>query len=144
MPRIQIEMPQRFHFHTKIPVRISDINYGNHLGNDAVLSIMHEARLQFLTSLGCTETNLHGVALIQADTAIVYKSEAFYGDVLTVHLTPGDFTRAGFDIYYLLLNQHGNVIATAKTGMVCFDYTARKILPVPHTFKMIFENGAPA
>lgn len=141
MARVTIEMPEHFFFHAMIPVRIGDINYGNHLGNDAVLSIMHEARIQFLSSIGCTETNIFGAALIQADTAIIYKSESFYGDVLTVHITPGDFTRAGFDLYYLIMNQSGKVVATAKTGMVCFDYSQRKIMQVPEDFKKLFDNG---
>jgi len=139
MARVQLSMPERFAFSTQIPVRIYDVNYGNHLGNDAVVSIMQEARLQFLKSIGCSELDLFGASLIQADTAVVYKAEGFYGDVLTVRVQPTDFTRAGFDLYYLVVNQNEKVIAQARTGMVCFDYNARKIVAVPERFVELFN-----
>ena len=131
-------MPERYAFTTQIPVRIYDVNYGNHLGNDAIVSIMQEARLQFLKSIGCSELDLFGASLIQADTAVVYKSEGFYGDVLSIDVQPSEFTKAGFDLYYRITNQHQKIVANAKTGMVCFDYNARKIVAVPEKFVNMF------
>lgn len=131
-------MPERYAFSTQISVRIYDVNYGNHLGNDAIVSIMQEARLQFLKSIGCSELDLFGASLIQADTAVVYKSEGFYGDVLSIEVQPNEFTKAGFDLYYRMTNQHQKLVANAKTGMVCFDYNARKIVAVPEKFVNMF------
>ena len=48
MPRIKLELPEKLVFSTEIPVRITDINYGGHLGNDSILSIVQEARVRFL------------------------------------------------------------------------------------------------
>ena len=132
MARIKIELPETFLFSTEIPVRIGDINYGNHLGNDAVLSIIHEARLRFLTSQGLSELNIGGLGLIITDAAIVYKSEAFYGDILIVEVGLGDFNKYGCDFFYRLLNQKtGAEIAIAKTGIVFFDYNTRKVRSRP-------------
>ena len=52
MPRIKIDLPGSFTFITEIPVRITDLNYGGHVGNDTVLSIIHESRMQWLASIG--------------------------------------------------------------------------------------------
>jgi YbgC/YbaW family acyl-CoA thioester hydrolase len=112
-------------------VRITDINYGNHLGNDAILSILHEARLQYLHQLGYTELNTAGVSLIMGDVVIVFKGEGFYGDVLRISMQINELTSAGFSIYYQIENQNQKKIAEAKTGMVCFDYTTRKIAKIP-------------
>ena len=71
--RIQLQLPDTFTFQTEIPVRITDINYGNHLGNDAILSMMHEVRVQFLQNLGYSELEMEGAGLIMSDTAIIYK-----------------------------------------------------------------------
>ncbi|RYZ54934.1 MAG: thioesterase [Chitinophagaceae bacterium] len=132
MARIKLSLPENFPFSTQIPVRITDINYGNHLGNDAVLGILHEARMQFLKAAGYSELNLGGVGLIMADVAIEFKAEAFYGDVLTAYLAAGEFTKIGFDIYYKLVKSEGEtVVAMAKTSMVCFDYERRKVAAVP-------------
>ena len=64
MPRIKIKLPEKFIFRTEIPIRITDINYGGHLGNDSLLSIIHEARVRFLKSLGYSESNVEGVGII--------------------------------------------------------------------------------
>ena len=58
MPRIKLDLPKNFHFTTEIPLRISDINYGGHLGNDSVLSILHESRVRFLMEHGYSEFNV--------------------------------------------------------------------------------------
>src|SRR6478672_8825727 len=123
MARIKLSVPARFSFSTQIPVRITDINYGNHLGNDSVLSILHEARMQYLQSIGYTELSFAGIGLIMSDVAIEFKGEAFYGDILNAFVTAGDISRVGFDLYYKLTkSSNEEVVAIAKTGMICFDY----------------------
>ncbi len=136
MARIRIDMPENYLFSTEIPVRISDINYGGHLGNDAVLSIIHEARVRFLKQYHYTELEVEGASLIMSDTAIVYKAEGFYGDSIQVDVTVGDFNKYGCDFFYLLSNKKTAVeIAHAKTGVVFFDYEVRKIRPIPDAFR---------
>ena len=134
MPRIKLTLPASFPFRTVIPIRITDLNYGGHVGNDTVLSLMHEARVQFLRSVGYDELNLAGVGLIMSDAAIEFKQEVFYGSFLNAHVAAGDFTRLGFDLYYKLTMESNGVeivVAMGKTGMVCFDYAKRKIVGVP-------------
>jgi|SRR5215218_6662066 len=134
MPRIKLTLPERFSFATSIPVRITDLNYGAHVGNDTILTLMHEARVQFLKSLGYEELNLAGTGLIMSDAAIEFKKELFYGTFLKVHMAAGDFTRVGFDLYYKLVaetNGSETIIAIAKTGMVCYDYSLKKVVAVP-------------
>lgn len=132
MARIKLHLPQTFSFSTQIPVRISDINYGGHVGNDAILSLVHEARMQFLKNAGYTELDFAGVGLIMADAAIEFKGEAFYGDVLKVYVTAEEISRFGFELYYKLVKgEKETLVALAKTGMVCFDYSNRKVTSVP-------------
>lgn len=132
MARIKLTPPDKFSFSTLLPIRISDINYGNHLGNDAVLSLLHEARMQFLQHAGFTELNVAGVGLIMADAAIEFKAEAFYGDVLKAYVTADEFSKIGFELYYKLVKSSAEtVVALAKTAMVCFDYDTRKVAAVP-------------
>lgn len=134
MSRIKLELPAQFSFHTIIPIRITDINYGGHAGNDSVLSIIHEARMQFLQQHGYDEKNFAGVGLIMNDVAIEFKKELYYGDTLNIAVTATAFERVSFDIFYQLdtiRNGKRITVAVAKTGMVCFDYTAKKISAVP-------------
>lgn len=134
MARIKIDVPEKFPFSCTIPVRISDVNYGGHVGNDAILSILHEARLQFLKSHGWTEMDVAGVSLIMSDVGIEFKGEAFYGEIIIAAVTARDASRFGFDLFYKLTKNSNDkevVVALAKTGMVCFDYKTRKVTSLP-------------
>ena len=141
MARIKIEIPKKFIFKTEIPIRITDINYGGHLGNDSLLAIVHEARVRFLNLLGYTESNVEGVGIIMIDAAVQYKAEGFYGDELIVEVAVNDFSAIGCDIVYRLTNKKSNKeIALAKTGIVFFDYEKRKTAPFPSSFKKKIEE----
>lgn len=134
MARIKVDLPAQFDFSTDIPVRITDLNYGGHVGNDTVLSLIHEARVQFLQHHGYTELNLAGAGLIMSDVAIEFKQELFYPDVIKASVAAGDLTKVSFDLYYKFEKMVGDktlLVATAKTGMVCFDYDKKKVTAVP-------------
>jgi acyl-CoA thioester hydrolase len=136
MARIKIEMPEHFAFITYMPVRITDLNYGGHVGNDMILSLIHEIRVQFLQHYGYKEFELEGTGLIMSDVAIEFKNEIFYGDKIKTSVVAGDFSKVGFDIFYKLEKENGEkniLVANAKTGMVCYDYAAKKIVNVPLT-----------
>jgi YbgC/YbaW family acyl-CoA thioester hydrolase len=136
MPRIKIDLPAAFSFVTSFPVRITDLNYGAHVGNDTVLAFIHEARVRFLQSLGYTELNLEGLGLIMSDAALEFKNEMFYGDEIRVSVAVTEISRARFDLVYKLEKQTDPVpvlLALAKTGMVCYDYVQRKIAALPET-----------
>jgi acyl-CoA thioesterase FadM len=131
-------MPDTFTFSTCISIRITDINYGGHVGNDVIISLIHEARVQYLQHFQLSELHFSGTSLIMADAAIEFKRESFYGDVLKAYVTVSDFSSAGFALYYALKKEiEGEeiIVALAKTGMVCYDYTNKKISSLPPGIK---------
>lgn len=135
MPRIKLEMPDHFPFETVITVRITDLNYGNHLGNDALLGMIHEARVRFLKYLDYSETDVAGVGVIMGDVAIVYKSQAFYGDQLIVSVAVDHLSRKSCDFYYRISRKDGKAVALAKTAIVFFDYQQNKPAALPEDFR---------
>lgn len=140
MSRLKLQLPDIFLFQTEILVRIDDINYGNHLSNDAYLKYMHEARMRFFAHYGYSEMNLAGTSVIMGDSAIVFKHECFYGEKLKIEITASDFGARSFDLYYRFTKyETGVLVCEAKTGMVCFDYTSRKTAEVPAAFKNLFR-----
>lgn len=139
MTRVKLELPQKFDFSTDIQVCISNINYGGHLGNDALLSLIHEARIRFLEDHGYTESDIDGVGIIMVDTVIVYKSESFHGDVLTFEVAVDDVGKVGCDFCFRVTKKDtGKDMAHAKTGIVFFDYGMRKVVNTPHAFRKLF------
>lgn len=137
MAKEPLSIPDHFLFRVSIPVRITDINYGNHLGNDAMASLLHEARVQWLQSMGYTELSVEGVSLIMAALQIFFKKEAFYGDLLNISLFWGEYSTAGFSLYHVIETTRGeetSIIAKAKTDMVFFRYDLRKVTAMPSAF----------
>ncbi len=145
MGRVKIKFPDENPLSVvSVPVRIGDVNYGGHVGNDSILSIIHEARMLMLQSKGYSEMNAAGNSMIMADVMIAYKGEAFYGDTLSVSLYAEELTERTFDILYrITTSRDGEIaeIAHAKTGMVCFDYETRKIAEMTGELKKFLTAG---
>ncbi|SBT03859.1 putative thioesterase [Candidatus Accumulibacter aalborgensis] len=136
MPRIQIQLPEHFAFSTEMTLYLSHMNYAGHLDNALLLSLVSEARLRFFKSMGYTELNVEGLGIVVADAALEYKSEAFHGEVMIVRMTTGDFGSKGCDLLWRMSEQSSQrEVARGKTGIVFFDYAARKVAPVPDNFR---------
>ena len=141
MARVNLELPDNFIYSTKLDVRVTEINYGNHVGNDRMVSLLHEARLRFLRNHGFGEFNVGGVGIIVSDLVVCFTAESFVGDELTFHIGLTDFNKYGCDIIYKVENEaQEKLVAKAKTGIVFFDYDERKISRVP---KVFYERCAP-
>lgn len=136
MARVIIELPEHFLFTTDIPIYIGHINYGHHLDNAALIGLLSEARVRFFKSLGYTELDVEGVGIVVADAAMQYKSEAFHGETLVFQITPADFNKYGCDLMWRATDKaSGREVARGKTGILFFDYAARRPAPVPEGFR---------
>ena len=136
MARLKIEMPVDYQFETEMKVRISDINFGMHVGHDRFISMLHEARFRFLRFLGYAgETDIDGQSLLVSDLAVIYKSPAFLGDCLTIQVAVAEFNTYGCDFFYRVTDSKtGALVLEAKTGGVFYDYAKKKVSPVPEPF----------
>lgn len=140
MSRIHIRLPEHFPFSTNITLYQSHINYGGHLDNALLLTVVSEARVRFFKSLSYTELDVEGVGIIVSDAALQYRSEAFHGEVMTVHMGVANFSRKGCDLLWCMNEQTSQrEVARGKTGIVFFDYIAHKTVPVPPVFRERLE-----
>jgi acyl-CoA thioester hydrolase len=136
--RLQLVLPDALPFATEIDVRVTDMNYGGHLGNDSMLSLIHEARFRFFRHHGMSETDAGGTRLVLADVAIVYRSEAFAGDRLRFEVGIGEVARVACDLCYRVTRSvDGRRIAEAKTGLVFLDPSSRRPTAVPDAVRRL-------
>lgn len=144
MSRTKIELPAAWSFATDIPVRITDLNYGRHVGNDTMLALIQEARVQWLRSLGYpSELLAELVGLILVDLAVRFKAELGYGDTARVQLAIAEWSRRGFELVYQVTKDGGATeVARATTGFVFFDYVAKRLAEAPAGFRER-AGGAP-
>jgi acyl-CoA thioester hydrolase len=141
MARIEIATPAAYVYATDIPIRIDDINRGRHLAHDHVLSIMEEARVRFLRSLGYSDESIDGASFIVVDAGIIYKKQGFYGQTLRVELALCDFSRKGCDIVFRISDAtSGDEMIRAKTGILFYNYREQTVAPVPESFRQKFAG----
>lgn len=138
MARVTIELPENFAFRTEVTIQVTQINLADHLGNHELVGILNEARTRYFLSVGYEETA--GFGLINADLAVVYKSEAKYGETLVVEIATTDFQQYGCDFVYRVTDKaSGRLVAEAKTAMLMFDYQAKELTEATDAFKAAFQ-----
>ncbi len=144
MARIRIDLPEQFGFSTELPIYLSHINYGNHLDNALLLTLVSEARSRFFQSLGYRELDVEGLGIVVSDAAVQYRSEAHHGETMRVAMQATDFNKYGFDLVWQMNDvATDREVARGKTGIVFFDYAARQIASVPFAFaRRVGSTGA--
>ncbi len=115
------------------------MNYGNHLGNDRVLSLAQEARLQWLDSIKASELDCLGASLIMADAMVEYKGEGFRQDEVEIDVFLDNPHLHGFDLFYEM-KVKDKVIAKVKSGLLFFDYSERKLTKEPTNWKNFYAQ----
>lgn len=136
---IIINLPENWQFETEIAVRITDLNYGGHVGNDTFLTLIHEARVQFLKHYGFSEIDIDGIGIIMNDAEIIFKGEVFYGTRIIAKVAVDNIDKISCNFFYLLVDsKSGKHLAHARTGAIFFDYSKRKIARIPEKFKSQF------
>jgi acyl-CoA thioester hydrolase len=141
MNRIKIPTINKPIFSTNLQVRIYDLNYGNHLGNDSLISLIHEARAQFFKRYGFTELDIGGIGILITNLIVNYKAEAFYGDNIQIEIGISEISKTCVDlIYNLKLQNPCDEIARTMTTITFFDYKKSKIARIPNVFLEVIRD----
>ncbi len=135
MPRIKLKKKDIYEFEYKTHIKVRDLNYGGHLGNDALVGILHEARVDLFHSLGVSELDLgdETTGIILTDLSVNYLGEGYMFDGVTVFSHLGEIGKTGFRIFHYIANGE-KAIALAETGIKSFDYKMRKVVKNPENF----------
>lgn len=124
-----------FNFVMPYQVHISDINYGNHVANSAVLNFFQDGRIQYLRNLGnYSELDIGGCGIILPEAQVKYQAEMFYADSLEVGVRIVALGRSSITMEYRI-ERDSQVTASGSTTLVAFDYTLRKTRRLPSEFK---------
>lgn len=133
MERLKISQPEKYIFETQMKIRVSDLNYGNHLSNDAFLRFAQEARMRFFKHFDYSELNIEGLGTIMSDAAIQFKGQGYYGDNMNISIGIASYSKVGFDLVYKM-TKNDSVIAIIKTAILGFDYEQNKVKAFPPEF----------
>ena len=119
-------------------VRVGDINYGGHMGNDKALLLFHDARLHFLGQYGFSESNIGGPGLIMSEAHVFFRKEVFRGDELEVFIHIEELHNISFVMHYSIMRDDIEVMY-GSTKLVVYDWEKRKVTKVPDAFIKIMD-----
>ena len=121
---------------TSFTVRVGEINYGGHMGNDKALLLFQDARIRFLETLGCSEKSLgDGVGIIMQDAHVYFLKEIFLHDVLNASIEVSDITTASFILNYKFIRESDNKeVINGSTKILAFDYEKGRVARIPAEF----------
>ena len=134
-------------FSTSLPVRIGDINYGNHMGNDRFLLYFQEARLRFLATMGMSEREIApGTGLIMTEAHLRYLGQVAYGDTLEVTVSVASIQKVRFVLRYIARSRlSGTPVAEGETTLAAFDYANNRPVRIPEAVVgQLGEHFAPS
>lgn len=128
-------------FSCQMQVRVADLNYGNHVGNDRMLGLMHEARVQWLHGHGLSEIDVGGCGTIMAGAAVDYRSQAMLMQQLQIDVGVGDVSNSRFTLLYRISDQgSGRIVANGVTDMSCFNYERQRPVRIPESLKSLLAG----
>ncbi len=141
MSRLKLTYEGPTLFTHEIPVRITDLNYGNHLAHDTLVSLLHEARARFFSFHDMSEKDVDGAGIILVDLAVRYQAQGFYGQVMVIEIGVVDVGSRGCTLEYRVTEkEQGTPVALARTGIVFFDYGAQKVVGMPDRFRVVLDG----
>lgn len=135
MARVRLKEQESYEFCYKTTIKVRDINYGNHLSNDALVGLLHEARIDLLHKMGLGELDLgNGVTgLILSDLVVNYRGQGYMNDEIEIHTHAGDISTSSFRFYYKVTRGE-TILALAESGMAAFNYDTNSIDELPKPF----------
>lgn len=139
MQSFKVPSVKKVIFNTILEVRVSDINYGNHLGHDSIVSLFHEARMRFLRKFGYkNELNIDGLGILITNLIVNYVNESFYSDKLKINIELGEMTRTSLQLLYqAVIEENNKEIARALTTMTFYDLQKSKVAKIPQRFLLL-------
>jgi acyl-CoA thioesterase FadM len=118
-------------FSRSYTVRVTDVNYGGHLGNDSLVGLLQQARIDYLAALGASEIDLgDGAGIILTELIVSFRGEAFLSDTLTIGTVAVDVRGASFRLCHAV-RRGDELIALAEIRLAAFDYAKRSTVRLP-------------
>ncbi len=135
MARIKLKPLDKYEYEYNRTLQVKDINYGGHLSNDSVVTILHEARIDLLNKLGVNELDLgdKATSIIMADLIVNYTGEGFLLDQVKVLSHIDDLSAVSFRIYHKIIKGDKS-LALAEVGILSYNYKDKQIVEIPEVF----------
>ncbi len=131
-----------FVFSVPVVVRYGDLDPQWHVNNARYLTFLEHARLAYLMQLGLFDgDNFFDFNLIVADIHITYRAPITLKQEVKVWIRTQKIGNKSLTFNYEIRDeQTGQVLATAETIMVTYDYRQQKTIAVPAEWRQAISK----
>lgn len=131
----------------RLEVRFRDCDPMGHVNNAVYLTYLEQARFAHWralrrAALEAAPAGAPGVILAHAE--VDYRRQARSGDELEIRIGLAGIGRTSFTYEYEIVSAAGELIASARTVLVMYDYAASKPVPVPQEIRECLPVPVPA
>ncbi len=131
-------------YETQIQVTFRDLDALGHVNNAVFFTYLETARIKYITKFlkhGLpTRFDLLSIPIILVEAACTYKSQALFGEHLTIGVGVSRFGNKSFDLVYKIVGEDGRLVATGKTIQVMYNYDENSAFPIPDIIKQSVYN----
>jgi acyl-CoA thioester hydrolase len=124
--------------HVIVP-RFRDTDAMGHINNAVYITYLEVGRQAYWTALS-GGGDYRAVPFILARVQCDFRSEALVNEVLEVALSCDRIGTKSFDFHYQIrARDGGRLVVEARTVQVCYDYAAKRSIPMPAALRAQIE-----
>ncbi len=143
MARVMISYPGNPVFQDQQVIRVTDLGLAGHLSFDALVSILNDVAARFFDTYGIKRGRNGPIGVLHTDLAVIYRAEVFYGDAVLIEAAINDVKTKGFDLVFRVTSRsNGKEIAIAKIGILFYNYSEERAVPIPDQLVRLVEKAA--
>lgn len=128
---------QDFKFSFDVPVRYADVDSRGHVNNAMYIRYFEEGRMHYLHDVvGFPFTESPDADIIVLNMHCDYISPTFLGEIMNVHTGISRLGNKSMEMLYLITDKtSGRTVAEGSSVLVAYDYSARKTMGIPDSFR---------
>jgi acyl-CoA thioester hydrolase len=126
-----------FAFVLRDRVRFRDLDAMGHINNAVFATYVEQARLEYLQSLGVLDRAVYEASpqsMILARIEVDFRAQGEPEGEIEIGVRPARVGTKSFELEYRIV-QDGHVVAEATTVLVAYDYSRKKSVAVPDSWR---------
>jgi acyl-CoA thioester hydrolase len=131
MPQPDPDSPRTFRFQYEVPVRFRDLDPMGHAHHSLPLVYIEEARAAYWRDVAGRAASLDGIDYIMAQVTLRFLQRIHFPDTLRIGVRVSRLGTTSFTMEYEIRSASGEVLVTAETVQVIFDYERERPKPIP-------------
>jgi acyl-CoA thioester hydrolase len=125
------DSPRTFRFQYEVPVRFRDLDPMGHAHHSLPLVYIEEARAAYWRDVAGRAASLDGIDYIMAQVTLRFLQRIHFPDTLRIGVRVSRLGTTSFTMEYEIRSASGEVLVTAETVQVIFDYERERPKPIP-------------